>query len=73
MLINITHLNHDQAKGLSNFFFDIGKGLIISGIGLSSIAKTFPEKIILVVSNAVLTIICVVFAMSILDNKNSYE
>lgn len=73
MLINIGNLNQEQAKGLSDFFFDIGKGLILSGIGFSAIARTLNEKIIIMTSNSLLTILCVVFAISILDRKNIYE
>ena len=28
-------LNSEQAKGLANFFFDVAKGLVLGGIGIS--------------------------------------
>jgi hypothetical protein len=58
-------LNAAQIKGLANFFFDIAKGFVLSGIGLSTIYPA-REKFILGIVLVVLALASLRLALSLL-------
>lgn len=62
-------LNTDQAKALSNFFFDIAKGTLVGSLGFS--ASISDLSIFLRVTNilggVILTYICIKIGLSLLE------
>ncbi len=61
------NLNLEQAKGLSNFFFDVAKGLFLGGIGFATLSQ--PEtKLITFITSMTLSYFCVRFALAILKD-----
>ena len=58
-------LNRDQAKSLSDFFFDLAKGLILGGAGFG---LTVPNelKLLVVIFMSILSYWCVKTALSLL-------
>ena len=59
-------LNSEQAKGLSNFFFDVAKGLVLGGIGFYVISP-FQIKYITVISSGMLAHGCIKMALTLLE------
>ncbi|HJZ05645.1 hypothetical protein A2634_05330 [Candidatus Amesbacteria bacterium RIFCSPHIGHO2_01_FULL_48_32] len=60
-------LNTEQARGLSNFFFDVAKGLILGGIGLS-LAVPLAAQISLVIVSSLAALVCVRMALYLLQD-----
>ncbi len=59
-------LNNEQAKGLSNFFFDIAKGLVLGGIGFATFVPS--SAILIFVSlSAIFAFLSIKLALSILE------
>jgi len=58
-------LNTEQIKGLSNFLFDIAKGLVLGGIGLS-LTIPFEMKIVLLTIVSMFTVACLSMALNLL-------
>jgi len=61
-------LNKDQASGLSNFFFDIAKGLFLGGVGSFAVSN-LQIGISISIINAILAYFCVNLALRILKNN----
>lgn len=47
-------LNHAQAKGLANFFFDVAKGALLAGLGFSVVTPTSLSLRLLSLINSIL-------------------
>ncbi len=60
-------LNNEQAKGLSNFFFDIAKGLVLGGIGFATFVP-LESMLIFVTLSAIFAFLCIRLALSILED-----
>lgn len=61
-------LNKEQAKSLSNFFFDVAKGLVLGGIGLS-FAVPWNIRVVMIIYVVGAAYICVNFALSLLEER----
>lgn len=59
-------LNHEQAKSLSSFFFDVAKGLVLGGIGFT---PAVPGNMIVtvVLSSATAAYICIRIGLNLLE------
>ena len=57
------YLNHEQSKGLANFFFDLGKGVFLGSIGIVMISEA---KIIFVSLGMIFVMLCIFQALSLL-------
>lgn len=60
-------LNSEQARGLANFFFDVGKGLMLGGLGFATIVS-FELKLISVSVTSLCALVCVRFALRLLED-----
>lgn len=60
-------LNSEQARGLANFFFDVAKGLVLGGIGLS-LAVPIGIKVFIVFFSSVFAIVCLRMALDLLKD-----
>jgi len=62
------YFNRSQAKGLANFFFDLAKGLVLGGLGLS---LTIPggERMFLSLSALLIAGFCVMMAIELLEEN----
>jgi|YNPBryantNP2012_1023418.scaffolds.fasta_scaffold07601_5 hypothetical protein len=58
-------LNSKQADGLANFFFDIGKGLVLSGIG--SVIIVPEARLIAAFLSTLTAVFCVKLALNLLE------
>ena len=58
-------LNKAQAQELAKFFFDVAKGLILGGIGFSTVTP-FELKLIIVILTSMTAYILVRLALSLL-------
>lgn len=58
-------LNKEQAKGLSNFFFDVAKGIALGGFGFISLTNSV-QRFVFVVAVAAIVYTCIVVALTIL-------
>lgn len=61
-----TRLNTEQAKGLSRFFFDIAKGLVLGEIGLFTIGSV-EAKAVAIFLISFLAFACIKLALWILE------
>ncbi|KKR31400.1 MAG: hypothetical protein UT63_C0071G0005 [Candidatus Gottesmanbacteria bacterium GW2011_GWC2_39_8] len=66
-----THLNSDQLKALSDFFFDISKALVIGTFGFSAVNVNIPVsfRIINIVGGVILTYFCIKIGLSLLEES----
>ena len=60
-------LNSEQAKGLANFLFDVAKGLVLGGIGLS-LTTPFEVKILAIFSSSIFAAACLIMALKLLED-----
>lgn len=60
-------LNSEQAKGLSNFFFDVAKGLVLGGIGFYVISP-FQIKYIMGILSGIFVYGCIKMALALLED-----
>ncbi|MEK7163554.1 MAG: hypothetical protein AAB768_00230 [Patescibacteria group bacterium] len=60
--------NLEQAKGLSNFFFDIAKGVTLGAIGFSAIGP-IEIRIFVGVLSISFVYVCVKIALLLLENS----
>lgn len=59
-------LNNEQSKGLSNFFFDIAKGLVLGGLGFATFIPS-GAILIFVTLSVVFAFLSIKLALSILE------
>lgn len=59
-------LNSAQIKGLANFFFDIAKGFVLGGVGLTA-AYPIEEKFVLNIISISLAIVSLRIALRLLE------
>ena len=59
-------LNNEQAKGLSNFFFDVAKGMVLGGLGLS-LTVPLVVKVSLVIMSMIVALFCLRMALYLLQ------
>lgn len=62
-------LNSDQAKALSNFFFDIAKGVLVGSLGFSAGISDLSILLRLtnIIGGVILTYICMKIGLSLLE------
>lgn len=62
-------LNSRQADGLANFFFDVGKGVVLGSLGFSAVISKmpFPLRLLNVLGGLALAYICIKMALRILE------
>lgn len=59
-------LNREQAKSLSNFFFDVAKGLVLGGIGFTIIVP-WEMRITAIISSTTMAYACIRIGLSLLE------
>ncbi len=60
-------LNREQAKSLSNFFFDVSKGLVLGGIGFTVVVP-WEMRITAIISSITLAYTCIRIGLSLLED-----
>lgn len=60
-------LNKTQAQELARFFFDIAKGLVLGGLGLSVVIP-LNLKLLTITLTIVLVYVCIRFGLSLLED-----
>jgi len=60
-------INKEQAKSLSDFFFDVAKGLVLGGIGFT-IVVPWEMRVTVVTSSVILTYICIRIGLNLLED-----
>lgn len=60
-------LNSEQSKGLASFFFDVAKGAVLGGIGFATVVP-LGLKLVSVFLMTIMAIVCVKFALVLLEN-----
>lgn len=58
-------LNKEQAKGLSNFFFDVAKGIALGGFGFITVTDSL-QRLAFIVAVTAIVYTCIVVALTIL-------
>lgn len=64
-MIGLTVLNKAQAQELAKFFFDIGKGLILGGVGFATVGS-IEIRIITAILSLALSYTCIRFGLTLL-------
>lgn len=62
-------LNQAQAKGLSNFLFDMAKGLILGSLGLA-LTTPFEIKIVILILSIFFAFWFIKIALSLLEEQS---
>lgn len=60
-------LNKEQAKSLSDFFFDVAKGLVLGGIGFTIIVS-WEMRITAIISSTTMAYACIRIGLSLLED-----
>lgn len=60
-------LNHEQARGMANFFFDVAKAVTVGGMGLAAV-NPIQAKLTVIFFAALATYLCIQLALSFLEN-----
>lgn len=58
-------LNKEQSKGLSNFFFDVAKGIALGGFGFITVTDPL-QRLAFIVAVTAIVYTCIVVALTIL-------
>jgi hypothetical protein len=70
MLIDFENFNRDQAKGLSNLFFDIAKALILGTVVINVVSSAIIVKFLMSAVEIILAVGCIRIALDLLkDNQ----
>jgi hypothetical protein len=59
-------LNSDQLRGLSNFFFDVAKGLVLGGVGFY-VVSSFQVKYMISILSGIFAYGCIKMALALLE------
>ena len=60
-------INKEQAKSLSDFFFDVAKGLVLGGIGFT-VAVPWEMRITAITSSTTMAYACIRIGLSLLED-----
>lgn len=63
----IMRFNKEQAKSLSNFFFDVAKGLVLGGIGFTLVVS-WEIRMTAIVSSTAMAYACIRIGLSLLED-----
>lgn len=61
----VISLNKEQAKGLSNFFFDVAKGISLGGLGFLSVTDLL-SRFLFILAITAIAYTCIVVALTLL-------
>lgn len=67
MLIDVKNLNQNQAKGLSNFFFDLAKALVLGVVAVNVVSSEIITKFLASSIEIILAINCIRIALNLLE------
>lgn len=59
-------LNKEQAKSLSNFFFDLAKGLVLGGIGFAAVVP-WNVKVTEILASTLIAYACISIGLNLLE------